>query len=159
MKSIITIFALIFLCTQLSGATYTHNDLHKEIDVVQEDINKFDNRLVVVETKVNEYDSFANNFKNKDYTLTTIIQNISYGAYALIVIIIGFFWWLCTFIGRSITRLEENYAQQYNDIVQRHNNKLIAIEENADRVMSKILSISGTPVQDESLQTNSTDPF
>lgn len=159
MKKIIITFILLFFSTQLLCATYTHDDFHKDINEIQTDMKKTNERLIKVETKIEHYDSFSKNFKNKDYTLTTIIERMSYGAYALVLIVIVFIVWLCKLIGRSIISLEANYDKKYSDFVDRHTNKLQAIEENADRIMSKTLNAAGGSTQEESPQTNSIDPF
>jgi len=113
--------------------------------------------LIIIETKVENYDSTTKKILDKDYTLAKIIENLSYGAYIMIVLVIGFFIWFCQFIGRSVTKLEDNYHGKYSDLESRYNNKFQALEEKADRIITKALSTPSSSKEEAS--TNSTDPF
>lgn len=161
---------IVLLTLPLYGASYTHDDFHQDITQIQNEIHTTSNKLVELETKVDRYDTFSKNFKDKDYTLSKIIEYISYGAYIVTGIIILFIIWLCNFIGRSVTKLEENYKPKYQESVDRYENKIIAIEEDterkisaiqdkADRIVSQILSTSSSSIIITETQTNTNNPF
>lgn len=157
MKVLLKLGLLLLIVTELFGAKYTHDDFHKELTEIDTKIEDVSNRLIKVETKIEHYDSFSQNFKDKDYTLTTIVQNISYGAYIVIPIVIAFFIWLCNFIGKSIYKLENNYNSKYNELENRYSNKFQALEEKADRIINRALNDSFS--NSEETSTNSNDPF
>ncbi|PLY14203.1 MAG: hypothetical protein C0628_04425 [Sulfurimonas sp.] len=157
MKIILKLSLLLILITQSFGAKYTHDDFHKDITEIESEMKNMSNKLIIIETKVENYDSTTKKILDKDYTLAKIIENLSYGAYIMIVLVIGFFIWFCQFIGRSVTKLEDNYHGKYSDLESRYNNKFQALEEKADRIITKALSTPSSSKEEAS--TNSTDPF
>lgn len=159
-----------FLTIQLFGAKYTHDDFHKDITEIRDEMSVVSERLVKVETEVGNYDSFSKNFKDKDYTLSKIIERISYGAYILVGIVILFIIWLCNLLSKSVTKLEENYKSKYKESVDRYDNRIGAIEEDAerkisaiqskaDRIVSQALSGSSSTTAVTETQTNTNNPF